>query len=111
MILLYPFPSTLTLLRSSVTSSLKFVNRSIAVPYLRNKLPPILRQNYLAPLANSRLRLCSDLSLKAETIRFSHPVSFLFPLHLFPPQFHVSAGTCRVFVKPLDHVIHVLEPI
>src|SRR6218665_3831592 len=37
--------STLTLLRPSVTSSLKFSNRSIvAVPPLWNKLPPALRQ-------------------------------------------------------------------
>jgi len=38
--------STLTLLRLSVTSSLKFSNRSIAVavPPLWNKLPPALRQ-------------------------------------------------------------------
>src|SRR6218665_135500 len=36
--------STLTLLRPSVTSSLKFSNRSIAVPPLWNKLPPALPQ-------------------------------------------------------------------
>src|SRR6218665_793477 len=38
--------STLTLLRPSVTSSLKFYNRSIAVAVqpLWNKLPPALRQ-------------------------------------------------------------------
>ena len=38
--------SSLTLLRPSVTSSLKFANRSIAiaVPSLWNKLPPALRQ-------------------------------------------------------------------
>src|SRR6218665_4064937 len=36
--------STLTLLRLSVTSSLKFSNRSIAVPPLWNELPPALRQ-------------------------------------------------------------------
>src|SRR6218665_2629611 len=38
--------STLTLLRPSVTSSLKFSNRpiAVAVPPLLNKLPPALRQ-------------------------------------------------------------------
>src|SRR6218665_673590 len=40
------FSSTLTLLRPSVTSSLKFSNPNIAiaVPPLWNKLPPVLRQ-------------------------------------------------------------------
>src|SRR6218665_2760168 len=44
--LVQPVPHPLTLLRPSVTSSLKFSNRSIAValPPLRNKLPPALRQ-------------------------------------------------------------------
>src|SRR6218665_1889629 len=41
-----PLPPYITLLRPSVTSSLKFADRSIAiaVPSLWNKLPPTLRQ-------------------------------------------------------------------
>ena len=79
--------STLTLLRPSVTSSLKFANRSIAiaVPPLWNKLPPVLRQisdpsyelTKTSPLAISPQVFHSKL--KTLLFHKSYPDSFSSP--------------------------------
>src|SRR5688572_19051347 len=79
--------STLTLLRPSVTSSLKFANRSIAiaVPPLWNKLPPVLRQisdpsyelTKTSPLAVSPQVFHSKL--KTLLFHKSYPDSFSSP--------------------------------
>src|SRR6218665_960612 len=81
--------STLTLLRPSVTSSLKFSNRSIAVPPLWNKLPPALPQisdpsyelTQISPLAISPQLFHSKL--KTLLFRKSYPDSSSSP-YLLP---------------------------
>ena len=79
--------STLTLLRPTVTSSLKYANRSIAiaVPPLWNKLPPVLRQisdpsyelTKTSPLAISPQVFHSKL--KTLLFHKSYPDSFSSP--------------------------------
>src|SRR6218665_2055485 len=72
--------STVTLLRPSVTSSLKFSNRSIAVavPPLLNKLPPELRQ-------------ISDPS---------YELTQTSPLAISPQRFHFKLKTLLVLANP-----------
>ena len=82
--------STLTLLRPSVTSSLKFSNRSIAVavPPLWNKLPPALRQ---MPDPSYELTRTSPLAISPQLFHSCRLKTLLFSKS-FPDHHHPHAS-------------------
>src|SRR6218665_2689928 len=102
--------STLTLLRPSVTSSLKFSNRSIAiaVPPLWNKLPPVLRQIsdlcYTNELKSLRLPLPSIQSpqlfhSKLKDFSLANPILIH---HLPRTSLPASTPNTKFYVRPIQ---------
>src|SRR6218665_271626 len=71
--------STLTLLCHSVTSSLKFSTRSIAVPPPWNKLPPVLRQ-----ISHPSYQLTQTSPLAISPWLFPSKLKTLLPCKSYP---------------------------
>src|SRR6218665_2311146 len=110
--------SSLTLLRPSVTSSLKFSNRSIAVavPPLWNKLPPTLRQisdssyelTQTSPLAISPQLFHSKLKTRLFSKSYPDLSSSLYLPPRLNSKHHSRLTVCLPDSLDLDRCLSIL---